>query len=62
MVDAKGVAGAINIARSSGAADLDQAAIEAVRRWRFHPARQGGVAVASRVQVPVRFQLSRHDS
>lgn len=47
----------IRIHRSSGAALLDQAAIEAVRRWAFRPAVVGGRAVAAWVEVPVRFRL-----
>ncbi len=37
--------------------DFDRAAIEAVRRWTFEPARRGGVAIASRVGVAVHFDL-----
>jgi TonB family protein len=36
---------------------LDSAAIEAVRRWRFSPARARGEPVAVWVAVPVRFRL-----
>ncbi len=37
--------------------DLDEAAIAAVRQWRFEPARAKGEAVAVWVAVPVRFTL-----
>lgn len=47
----------VSIRRSSGFPSLDQAALAAVRRWRFDPARAAGVVVASEVEVPVRFQL-----
>lgn len=47
----------VSIRRSSGFPSLDQAALTAVRRWRFEPARASGVAIASEVEVPVRFQL-----
>lgn len=50
---------AIDIARSSGYGVLDEAAVEAVRQWRFVPARRNGVAVADRVAVPITFRL--HD-
>jgi protein TonB len=43
--------------RSSGAVLLDQAAVEAVRRWAFRPAVVGGRAVPAWVEVPVRFRL-----
>ncbi|MEJ0035757.1 MAG: energy transducer TonB [Gammaproteobacteria bacterium] len=50
---------AIEIERSSGYERLDRAAIFAVERWRFVPARRGSVAVAAWVIVPVRFNLRR---
>jgi protein TonB len=43
--------------RSAGHADLDTAAVDAVRRWRFEPARRGGEPVAVWILVPVRFTL-----
>jgi protein TonB len=43
--------------RSSGAALLDRAALEAVRHWAFMPAAVGGRAVPAWVEVPVRFRL-----
>jgi protein TonB len=49
-------AGAV-VQRSSGYDLLDQAAVEAVRSWVFVPARQGGVAVAGFVSVPIVFRL-----
>lgn len=57
QVDSKGRAIQVEIAKSSGYSRLDQAAREAVRRWRFKPARTGGVAVESSVQIPVTFRL-----
>jgi protein TonB len=47
----------VRLHRSSGAVLLDQAAIEAVRRWAFRPASVGGHAVPAWVEVPVRFRL-----
>ena len=58
QVSADGRALDVSLAHSSGVNSLDQAAIQAVRRWTFEPARIGGIAVASRVDVPVRFSLS----
>ncbi|MCS6922280.1 MAG: energy transducer TonB [Elioraea sp.] len=48
---------AIDIVRSSGYGVLDEAAVEAVRQWRFVPARRNGVAVEDRVAVPITFRL-----
>lgn len=36
---------------------LDQAAIDAVKKWRFEPAMQGGKPVAVQVNIPVTFRL-----
>ena len=41
----------------SGYRILDNSALEAVRKWKFHPATIGGVKVSSTVKVPVRFTL-----
>jgi protein TonB len=47
----------VRVARTSGFPALDAAALDAVRRWKFEPARLGGRAIAARVEVPVRFRL-----
>lgn len=52
-----GRAGSVRLARSSGFPRLDESARTAVQRWRFSPARIGTLAVASEVEVPVRFQI-----
>jgi protein TonB len=43
---------------SSGYDILDQAAVAAVRAWRFVPARLGGAAIEAWVRVPVAFRLT----
>lgn len=53
-----GVASA-RVAQSSGRGVLDGAALAAVREWRFRPARRGGQAVASQVEVPITFRLKQ---
>ncbi len=57
LVTAAGAAGEVNIAQSSGSDALDDAARQAVKRWRFIPAKRGGEAVAGWVRVPVVFRL-----
>jgi protein TonB len=47
----------VAVARSSGFAALDAAAVSAVARWEFEPGRRGEEAVASNVEVPIRFEL-----
>lgn len=45
------------IRKSSGSELLDQAALEAVKKWRFVPAKRGAVAVVAWVEVPLTFKL-----
>jgi protein TonB len=59
LVAADGHAAEVRVLRSSGFAPLDDSAVSTVReRWRFLPARRGGVPVDSRVTVPIRFRLA----
>ena len=57
LVSAAGEAQQVEIRTSSGFERLDHAAIDAVRRWRFAPARRGAEAVAGWALVPVNFSL-----
>lgn len=57
QVTADGEAAAVQLRQSSGYRLLDKAAVEAVKTWRFVPARRGGLAVAGSVEVPVSFKL-----
>jgi len=45
------------VAKSSGYGPLDEAALEAVKKWRFVPAKKGGQAVSAWVEIPVNFKL-----
>lgn len=45
----------IRIERNSGHAQLDQAALEAVKTWKFRPGTRGGQPVESDLRVPVTF-------
>jgi protein TonB len=54
-----GECGELVLGQSSGYALLDQAALEAVRTWRFRPARRGDEEIVSWVEIPVRFRLDR---
>lgn len=47
----------VTLGKSSGDASLDEAAMEAVRRWRFEAARRNGVAVRVWASVPIEFKL-----
>lgn len=50
----------IELAESAGSPRLDEAALEAVRHWCFAPARQGDIAVAAWVRVPIAFRLEKN--
>ena len=47
----------VTVAASSQSRDLDRAALDAVRRWRFRPAQRDGQPVAGTVVVPIEFKL-----
>lgn len=57
QVGTDGRARSVVLRRSSGHADLDAAALAAVKRWRFAPASRGGVSVEGLAIVPIRFRL-----
>lgn len=57
FVDADGRVAQVVVRQSAGHPDLDRAAADAVRRWRFEPARRGAEAVAMWVELPVDFRL-----
>ncbi|PPD48691.1 MAG: energy transducer TonB [Methylobacter sp.] len=56
-VTADGRCGDLSVYRSSGHDVLDEAAVDAVRQWRFVPGRHGDNPVASWVNVPIEFAL-----
>lgn len=58
-VSEQGDALAVKVGESSGHAALDEAAVAAVRNWKFEPARRGARPTAAKVEVPVRFQLQK---
>lgn len=52
-----GSAGSVELQTGSGSSRLDQAALEAVKKWRFVPAKRGEQPVSASVVVPVRFSI-----
>ena len=52
-----GRAGRIELEKFSGHAMLDAAAINAVRAWRFTPARKEGLLTTQTVRIPIHFNL-----
>jgi protein TonB len=58
LVDDQGHSKQVEISSSSGDDALDRAAAEAIRRWRFHPARYGDKPVESWLRIPIEFRLA----
>ena len=56
-VGADGTCAAAKVASSSGFAELDDAAVKAVRAARFSPAKAGGCAVSSTARLTLTFRL-----
>jgi protein TonB len=52
-----GRAGRIEVEKLSGHAMLDAAAMNAVRAWRFTPARKDGLLTTQTVRIPIHFNL-----
>lgn len=58
LVDDQGRSKKVEIHTSSGSEALDQAAADAIQRWRFYPARYGDRPVESWIKVPIEFALA----
>ncbi|MGC6464016.1 MAG: energy transducer TonB [Akkermansiaceae bacterium] len=57
MVDANGTVTETSIAQSSGIPALDQAAMNALKRYKFEPAIRNGRKAKARVKVPFDFRV-----
>lgn len=57
-VGADGECADVRIEETSGTPSLDEAAVAAVRRWRFTSARHAGKAIEATIRVPVAFKLT----
>ena len=62
LVDDQGRIKQLEINSSSGSDALDRAAVEAIKRWRFHPARHGERPVQSWLRIPIEFRLADANS
>jgi protein TonB len=56
-VGTDGVPLSVDVQQRSGSRDLDRAAVDAVRRWRFSPGQRDGQAIVGSVTVPVDFKM-----
>ncbi|MFC0677732.1 energy transducer TonB [Lysobacter korlensis] len=50
-----GVPTSVSLVGGSGSRDLDRAALDAVRRWRFRPAHENGRPTVGTIVVPIEF-------
>lgn len=57
LVSREGAPARVTVEQTSGSRHLDAAALEAVKAWRFVPARQGTEPVEAWVLVPIVFRL-----
>ena len=58
-INEQGMVNKVTVEKSAGHDDLDRAAVAAIRRWLFEPARRGNQAVAVWVTLPIRFELKK---
>ena len=57
-----GRVGSTEVSKSSGYTILDKSAIEAVKLWKFEPAKKAGKPFAVRVKLPIKFVLHDDDN
>lgn len=58
LVAASGKPKHLTIGKSSGIDVLDEAALAAVRKWMFVPAKRGSEIIEASVRVPIKFRLN----
>jgi iron complex outermembrane recepter protein len=61
LVERDGSVGEVTVAESGGA-DFDEAALAAVRSWRFAPATRDGAPVRARIRIPFHFAPEAHQA
>lgn len=59
LVDKKGRVSQVSLIQAEPEGVFEESALKAVRKWRFEPGKKDGQPVATWVQVPIRFELSR---
>lgn len=59
LIGADGNAEEVRVSRSSGFERLDRSALDAVKKWKFVPARRGETPIAEWWDVPVSFTLEQ---
>ncbi|HWR06572.1 energy transducer TonB [Sporomusa sp.] len=61
LIDTAGTVASVSVKEGSGYDILDEAAVQAVKKWRYTPAKEGGVPVTSLHDIRVRFRLDEAD-
>jgi protein TonB len=56
VIDETGVVTSCSVTKSSNA-EFEEAAMAAVKRWKFKPAQKDGVPVKMKVTIPIRFNI-----
>ncbi|MCA9421353.1 MAG: TonB family protein, partial [Nitrospira sp.] len=58
LITADGAPSQVEIRKSCGHETLDLAAQEAIKNWKFQPAKDGNIPIAKWVDIPVKFDLN----
>jgi periplasmic protein TonB len=58
LVTAEGLPASVAVEKTSGHSALDESALDAVKAWRFVPAREGRRAMEAFYIVPVVYKLN----
>jgi periplasmic protein TonB len=58
LITPDGVPSQVEIRKSCGHETLDLAAQEAIKRWKFQPAKDGNIPIAKWVDIPIKFDLN----
>lgn len=59
LIDTEGKPSQTEIRKSSGHPSLDQSAMEAIKTWKFRPAKDGNIPISKWVDIPVKFDLDK---
>lgn len=57
FVDKDGIPESVDVQKSSGYSVLDKAALQAVKKWKFSPAKSGSMRFSSKIAIPIQFTL-----
>ncbi|MES1167545.1 MAG: TonB family protein [Oleiharenicola lentus] len=60
LIDEKGNVQEPKVEKASNDA-FSQPALDAIKKWKFKPAKKGGEAVALRVSIPIQFNVTDSD-